>query len=88
MWDACCRSFEPFEVVGLIFHKPEFVKACSEDALDKALTALLAVIKATTDKVDLVSSRHCRDPVHVAGQPHRCCAFHWCMFGIGVYINV
>lgn len=54
MWDAFCRSFEHFEVVGLIFHKPDFVTACSEGALDRALKALLVVIKATTDKVGLV----------------------------------
>lgn len=46
-----CRTYESFEVVGLIFHHPELVGACSEQALIQALKALLHVLSTTKDKV-------------------------------------
>ena len=47
-----CRTFEPFEVVGLIFHRSELVEACSSKALVKGLKALLHVLSTTKTKVD------------------------------------
>ena len=46
-----CRTYEPFEVVGLIFHHSELVEACSEQALTQALKALLQVLSTTRNKV-------------------------------------
>ena len=46
-----CRTYEPFEVVGLIFHQPELVEACSEEALLQALKGLLQVLSITRNKV-------------------------------------
>lgn len=46
-----CRTFECFEAVGLIFHMPDFIRACSQEDFEKPLKVLLQALETTQDKV-------------------------------------
>ena len=59
-----CRTYEPFEVVGLIFHQSVLVEACSEHALLQALKALLQVLSGTKNKVRPCLPCSARVPAH------------------------